>query len=203
MVSLEMHNSEILEEMKRIRVLYKLKSTLRYQSVRDHTVHSESVAEHLFAMQIIAQYFLPLEDPATHMDRTRIHELMLFHELGEIETGDILFHRKTADQRSEERRAAERVVNQLPKSMRSIARDRVREFDACETPEAIFADAIDKIEPIFEMFDESVLPAFKRLHITRGMAVDKKKEATRRFPYMAKFLDAWEERAVSLSIFSA
>ena len=203
MIGPESSNADILEEMRRIRVLYTLKTTLRYQTTRDHSVHSESVAEHLFAMEIIAQYFLPLEDPKSSLDRTRIHELILFHELGEIETGDIVFHQKNDDHREEERRAAERIAKKLPASLQALALDRVREFDEGQTAEAKFADAIDKIEPIFEMFDESVLPAFRRLHITREMAVGNKRLATGDFPYMRKFLDAWEERAVSLDIFPA
>ena len=201
MMTLQSSDTDILEEMDRIRVMYALKRTLRYQSVRDHSVHSESVAEHLFAMNIITQYFLPLEDPASALDRIRIHELILFHELGEIETGDIVFHLKNEEHRLEERRAALRVAERLPDSLQGIARARIHEFDTVDSPEAVFADAIDKIEPIFEMYDESVLPAFKRLHITREMAVDGKRAATEDFPYMRRFLDAWERRAVSLNVF--
>src|SRR3989338_3485938 len=203
MITLDSTDEEILDEMRRIRVLYTLKHTMRYQSVRDHDVHSESVAEHLFAMQVIAQYFLPLEDPHGQLDRIRINELMLFHELGEIETGDILFHRKNDADREAEKQAAERVARQLPEALQHIALHRLHEFDACETAEALFADAIDKIEPIFEMFEESVLPAFKRLHITRDMAVARKRDAAEHFPYMRRFLDAWENRAVSLNKFPA
>lgn len=201
MLALGASDTKILEEMEKIRVLYTLKRTLRYHSTRDHSIHSESVAEHLFAMEVIAQYFLPLEDPEGELDRTRVHELMLFHELGEIETGDILFHRKNDAQREEEKRAAERVAARLPDSLKGVALERVREFDACETPEATFADAIDKLEPIFEVFDGEVMTAFKRLHITHEMAVNGKKEATQAYPYMRMFLDAWERRAVSLGVF--
>ena len=203
MLTLDSSNEDVLDEMKRLRVMYTLKTTLRYQTVRDTEVHSESVAEHLFAMEIIAQYFLPLEDPDQRLDRTKIHELILFHELGEIETGDIVFHQKSDSDRAFERLAAERVAKRLPESMQTLALERVQEFEEGETPEAEFADAIDKIEPIFEMFDEKVLPAFKKLHITRSTAVDNKKAATKRFPFMRKFIDAWEERGVSLDIFPA
>lgn len=202
MIALTSSAEHILSEMERLRVLYTLKHTLRYKSSRDHSVHSESVAEHLYAMNVLVQYFLPLEDPFGLLDRVRVHELILFHELGEIETGDILFNEKTEDHRAEERRAAERVAKTLPESMCGIALERLREFDECRTAEAVFADAIDKIEPIFEMYDETrELPQFKRLHVTRDMAVNGKRSATETFPYMRRFLDAWEERAVSLNIF--
>lgn len=201
MISLGASDSEVLEEMRRLRVLYTLKHTMRYQSIRNHDVHSESVAEHQFAMQVIAQYFLPLEDPDGELDRVRINEIMLFHELGEIETGDIVFHQKNDGHREEERRAAERVAKRLPESLQTIALERLHEFDACQMREAIFADAVDKIEPIFEIFEESALSTFKRLHITREMAVGNKKATTKNFPFMRMFLDVWERRAVSLNAF--
>lgn len=200
MLTLESSDAEVLEEMEKLRVLYKLKTTMRYQTSRIEG-HSESVAEHLFAMQVLAQYFLPLEDPAGKLDRERVTELMLFHELGEIETGDILFHRKNDEQRQEEALAAGRVAKKLPESLQKIALDRSREFDNEATPEATFAVAIDKLEPIFELFDERELPAFRRLHVTHKDAVSNKRIAAKNFPYMLKCLDAWERRAVSLDIF--
>ena len=200
MVTLESSDAEVLEEMQKLRVLYKLKKTLRYATKRPEE-HSESVAEHLFAMQVLVQYFLPLEDKEGKLDRVRINELIIFHELGEVETGDIVFHRKNDDHRKEEALAAQRVAKQLPESLRQTALDRSREFDECATPEATFAAAIDKLEPVFELFEEKELAAFNRLHITRDIAVGNKRAATEQFPHMRKFLDAWEARAVSLDIF--
>lgn len=200
-ITLDTSYPEIIAEMERIRILFKLKTTLRYQSSRDGSSYSESVAEHLYGMNIIANYFLPLEDPNGTLDRTRIHELFLFHEIGEIETGDISFHQKTDDHRQMERLAVQRVGEKLPESMRAIALERSREFDDGITPEAKFAQAIDKIEPIFEMFDESVLPLFKIQKISREFAVGYKFAATEHFPYMHRFVEAWEDRAVSLGAF--
>lgn len=201
MINLESTDAEIIEEMEKLRVLYTLKTTMRYRTIRPD-VHSESVAEHLFAMQIVSQYFLPLEDPAGLLDRVRINELILFHELGEIETGDIVFHKKTDAQRKEERVAAGRVAARLPESLQKLTLERLDEFEANETPEATFVSAIDKIEPIFEMFDMDVARAsFRRNGVLHHHAVDSKYIATETFPYMRRFLEAWEKRAVSHGLF--
>lgn len=197
-----MTNEEILEEMRRIRRLYTLKETMRYLSVRDHSVHSESVAEHLFGMQIIAQYFLPLEDPEENLDRMRINELILFHEIGEIETGDITFHKKSQEHRDIEHEAAKRVADSLPESMRELAWERFEEFEANETPEAHFAVAIDKLEPIFEMMQEKGYPLYKAQSITRDIAIGGKMLATQKYPHMQRFLDAWTEHMVALNAFA-
>ena len=191
MITLQSTDEEVIEEMRRIRVMYVFKHTLRYQSKRDYSEHSESVAEHIYSMNVIAQYFLPLEDPKGSLDRERIHELILFHELGEIETGDISFHQKEEEHRILERMAAQRVIETLPESMKPVARERLAEFEECITPEARFAFAVDKVEPIFEMFEEHVLPLFKKQNIPQGVAVGWKKESTKDFPYMRLFIDAW------------
>lgn len=202
MIALDSTHDEILAEIERIRVLYRLKHTMRYLSVRDQTVHSESVAEHLFAMQVIAQYFYPYEDPEGKLDRVRVNELMLFHEIGEIETGDIINHRKTDEHREIEREAARRVAEALPESLQMLALDRFREFEECQTPESMYANAIDKLEPIFEMWDQKIaLPLFKKFNYTRDDAVSRKRETVKNFRYMQKFLDAWEKRAVALDTF--
>ena len=201
MITLRSTHAELIAEMERIRVMYRLKHTMRYLSQRDQNVHSESVAEHIYSMKIIAQYFLPLEDSEEQLNRVRIDELILFHELGEIETGDIIFHKKSDKLRREERKAAARVAKQLPKSIQTLSLDRVKEFDSCKTPEARFAYAIDKIEPIFEMFEDAVLPLFRIHGISREVAVGGKKKACDTYPYLMLFINAWEQRLVSLKAF--
>lgn len=201
MITLDSSNEDILAEMRALRELFALKHVMRYQSVRDAAVHSESVAEHLFGMQVLSQYFLPLEDPMESLDVRRIYELILFHEIGEIETGDILFHKKSADQKAEERKAAARVAARFPESLRTLALERFREFDECRTSEAKYADAIDKIEPVFHLFEDVGLRLFKELAISKNVAVANKLIATEPYPYMRRFLEAWTERAVSLNVF--
>lgn len=195
-------NEEFIAEMERIRVFYTLKSVMRYGSTRDTSVHSESVAEHLYGMQLLAEYFLPLDDPEGLLDVGRIRELILFHEIGEIETGDISFHLKTDDIKMEERRAAARVADKLPQAFQKLALDRFLEFDTLASPEACFTDAIDKVEPIFQVFDPSIgLTLYKNQGITKDVAIGKKMLATEPYPFMRRFLEAWTERAVALDTF--
>ncbi|OGG53460.1 hypothetical protein A3C20_04280 [Candidatus Kaiserbacteria bacterium RIFCSPHIGHO2_02_FULL_55_25] len=195
-------NEEVLEEMKRIRKLYALKSVMRYKTDRNRTVHSESVAEHLYGMQIISTYFLPLEDANRRLNWPHVAELILFHEIGEIETGDILFFQKRDADKEEERRAARRVADELPQSLQALAYERFIEFDACDTPEAKFADAVDKIEPIFELLDDVNVQSFKRLGLRKDIATNGKRLATKPYPYMRRFLDAWTEHMVSIEGFA-
>ena len=193
---------DMVEEMHRIRRLYILKETMRYDSERDMSVHSESVAEHLFGMQVLTQYFLPLEDPHFALDRYRINELILYHEIGEIETGDIPVIKKTEDHRVYEHGAARRVADSLPYSIKDLAWNRYAEFEESATPEAQFTVAIDKIEPMFEMLSERGYPLFKVQGYTRDIAIGRKIEATTQFPHMRKFVDAWTEHMDALDAFA-
>lgn len=193
---------EIIDEMHRVRRMYVLKETMRYFSKRDTSRHSESVAEHLFGMQILAQYFLPLEDPHYALDRYRINELILFHEIGEIETGDIPMAVKTEADREFEKGAAKRVADSLPSHLSEVAWKRFHEYEFRESPEAFFTFAIDKIEPIFQMLHPKAIPLFREQGFTRDIALGNKIDATEQYPYMRKFVDAWTEHMESIDAFA-
>jgi putative hydrolase of HD superfamily len=193
---------EIIEEMHRVRRMYVLKETMRYFSKRDTNAHTESVAEHLFGMQVLAQYFLPLEDPQYALDRYRINELILYHELGEIETGDIPMALKTDADREFEKGAAKRVADSLPAHLAPLAWERFEEYEFRKSPESFFVFAIDKIEPIFQMLHPLGYPLFKEQGYTREIAVGNKIDATEQYPYMRKFVDAWTEHMESIDAFA-
>ena len=56
---LALSDEKILEITEQLRVAYRLKKTLRYASKRDFSVHSESVAEHLYGFVFSLAIFPP------------------------------------------------------------------------------------------------------------------------------------------------
>jgi hypothetical protein len=52
----------VIAELQKVQTLYALKRVIRYNHTREHDVHTESVAEHVFGMHCLVEYFLPLED---------------------------------------------------------------------------------------------------------------------------------------------
>jgi putative hydrolase of HD superfamily len=200
MITLESSHDEVIAEMHRIREMYKLKRTMRYESKRDHSIFTESVGEHLFGMFVLVDYFLPLDDPEGKLDRQRVHELILYHEIGEIETGDIVSHKKTAAHSLIEQEAAKRVAAKLPESLAEKAHDRFIEFEQKVSPESLFATAIDKIEPIFEL-DESAWYLFKEQKWTKEILIGKKYDASKKYPYLTLFLNAWVDHLVANDVF--
>src|SRR5581483_5778514 len=70
--------------------------------------------------------------------------------LGEIEAGDVPIYDAAARAavEADEERAAERLFGLLPGSAGAKLHDLWREFEAARTPEARFARALDRLQPI-------------------------------------------------------
>lgn len=191
----------ILREIAGLRVAYALKCTLRYATSRDRTVHSESVAEHVFALIFLANYFLELEDPDGTMNREEIITILLFHDFPEIKYGDICFHLKTKELEDRENDAAAEIFGSLPVSLRNKAHAAWLAYEQRSSKEARFAYALDKIEPIFEMLDEVNQKSFVRLKVDYETYWRKKYEATLEFPFMARFLEVITEEFLARDVF--
>lgn len=73
-----------MQTILQIKKLYELKHVLRDNHVRNRI---ESVAEHSRSALILADYFLSTLQ--LDVDRLRVYELLMYHDVVEIETGDI------------------------------------------------------------------------------------------------------------------
>jgi len=197
----ETSQEHILREVEQLRIPYHLKRTLRYETKRDFSVHNESVAEHVFALDFLKRYFLPLEDPQGLLDARKVDDLLHYHDYGEIKHGDKCFHRKTAADEERERQAALEILDALPESMRDRAIECWLEYADGRTPEARFAYALDKIEPAFELFDEINQRSMKRLEVTYETYLEKKYQATENFPHMRRFLMAITQELLRRDVF--
>lgn len=58
----------VLAEAQKIRYLYGLRDVIRYKQTRLEDIYTQSVAEHTHNLQLLAQYFLLLEDPQSKLD---------------------------------------------------------------------------------------------------------------------------------------
>lgn len=184
---LDFTDQEILEEARRLRIAYGLKSTIRYDSKREAAVHSESVAEHIFALMYLAYYFLAHEPLAKNLKREKIYDLFLFHEFGEIKNGDIVSYFKTEQHKKREMEDAKEIFDVLPEPLHSDGYTLWQEYEEQLSPEAKFCYALDKIEPLFELLDPINEKSVRRLKTTYNMHVDHKFKATEGYPLMRRF----------------
>ena len=143
----------VLEETKGIQFLYELKHEIRYARKRD-VRDTESVAEHVYGMMMLLEYFLPLEDPEHEWNHERIRRMALIHDIDEIETGDTIGYLKTDQDRAREIDSMKLVISKLSNVLKETFTELAEEYESQSSPEARFVKAIDRIEPLFHIYSE-------------------------------------------------
>ena len=139
-----------MKDLSKLRKMYKLKEIYRHAYVQDR---HESSAEHSWSCLMIADYFLTLLD--AKLDRLKVYELLMYHDVVEIEAGDIPIHHdeKRKNKAKLEEEAKQKLSKDLPKEIADKFVLMFEEFEKSETPEAKFAHAIDGIDAIIHELD--------------------------------------------------
>lgn len=141
-----------LEQIKRkidfIREIDKLKSIMRRSFILDGA-RNENDAEHSWHVSLMSVIFLEnaLEP---NLDLLRVVKMLLVHDLVEIDAGDTYAFDEAAheDKAERETRAADRIFRILPEKEAEELRALWDEFEAAETPEAKYALALDRVQPM-------------------------------------------------------
>ena len=124
-----------------------LKSVLRRNSITDGS-RRENSAEHSWHLALMALVLAPRRGEP--IDVARVIEMLLVHDLVEIDAGDTFVYDDTAREQKEEleQRAADRIFAMLPAADAARLRARWDEFEASATPEARFAHSVDRLAPL-------------------------------------------------------
>jgi putative hydrolase of HD superfamily len=126
----------------------RLKTVARQSRITDGT-RQENSAEHSWHLALMALALAGHAPPGT--DLTRVLAMLVLHDLVEIDAGDLfLYSDSTALARQEEaeRAAADRIFAILPAPQAAAARALWDEFEERRTPEARFARALDRLQPM-------------------------------------------------------
>lgn len=128
----------------------KLKTVVRNTLLTDRS-RMENAAEHSWHVALTALVFFD-SAPAKGMDLQRIVNMLLVHDLVEIDAGDLLCYRtdQLQAQKEREKDAAERIFALLNGDLGCKLRELWEEFDARQTPEALFANAVDRLQPLLQ-----------------------------------------------------
>ena len=124
----------------------KLKSVLRATTLCDGSRHENS-GEHSWH---IALYALTLGEHAPKgVDINRVIKMLLLHDLVEIDAGDapIFGDHDISAMEVKEAKAADRIFGLLPDDQNEELRAIWNEFEAAQTPDAIFAKSLDRFQP--------------------------------------------------------
>ncbi len=125
----------------------RLKSVLRGTTLCDGS-RRENSGEHSWH---IALYALILQEHAiAPVNIDRVIRMLLIHDLVEIDAGDNPIHgdHDVAEMARIEQLAADRLFGMLPPDQRDSLRALWEEFEAAETPDAVFAKSVDRVQPV-------------------------------------------------------
>lgn len=128
-----------------------LKRVLRQTLLTDGS-RRENSAEHSWHLALMAS--LLAEHSAVPVDLPRTVRMLLVHDVVEIDAGDTFCYDAAAnlDREERERCAAERLFGLLPEEQASELRELWEEFEARETAEARFANALDRLQPLLHNY---------------------------------------------------
>ncbi len=108
----------------------------------------ENDAEHSWHLAVMA---ILLADYANEpIDVAHTVEMVLFHDVIEIDAGDTYAYDEAgnATKREREVKAADRIYGMLPDAQRDELRVLWEEFEEMETPESKFANMLDRLQPL-------------------------------------------------------
>lgn len=126
-----------IDDLKRVRRQTTLLDGSRPENSAEHSWH-------------LALYALVLAEYGGDLDAGRVLTMVLVHDIVEIDAGDTFIYDEAgqATKQDRERQAADRLFALLPADQASRLRAAWDEFEERETPEARFAYAIDRLQPV-------------------------------------------------------
>ena len=129
----------------------KMKNILR-QTLKISDRSREDDAEHSWHFALMA--FVLSEYASEGVDINRVIKMALVHDLVEIYAGDTYAYDIESNKSKAEREkaSADKLFSILPEEQGREIRDLWEEFDAEQTPDACFAAAIDRLQPMLNNY---------------------------------------------------
>lgn len=129
----------------------KMKTILRRTLLMDGSRH-ENDAEHSWHIALMAMTLFEYAAPGVSLER--VLKMTLVHDLVEVYAGDTFAYdeKGNEDKAERERDAADRLFGLLPEPEGPDFRALWEEFDAEDTPDALYACAIDRLQPLLSNY---------------------------------------------------
>lgn len=161
----------------------KLKAVIRRTPLVDLS-RLENSAEHSWHLVLVIMVMR--EYGPQNIDWMRVMEMVAVHDLVEIDAGDVSAYDVDglATKAMREQTAADRIFGLLPPDQRARFRALWDEFEAHATPEARFANAVDRLQPLIQNAHASG-------GSWRGQTLCRAQILTRMAPIEASLPDVW------------
>lgn len=146
-----MDNERLIRQIEFLKEIDKIKQIFRQTLLIDGTRH-ENDAEHSWHLAMMAMILSEYADEK--IDAGHVIKMVLVHDIVEIDAGDTFVYDEKGyeDKPEREKKAAERIFNILPKDQADEIRALWDEFEERKTPDAKFASALDRIQPIIHNY---------------------------------------------------
>lgn len=146
-----MVSRRLKEQMQFVLEIDKLKSVLRRTGLIDGS-RRENSAEHSWHLAMMAVTLAEHANEA--VDVLHVVKMLLIHDIVEIDADDTFCYdvEGMADKEEREQAAAERIFGLLPEDQARELRRLWDEFEAMETPESRFANALDRLQPVLSNY---------------------------------------------------
>jgi 5'-deoxynucleotidase YfbR-like HD superfamily hydrolase len=179
--SLIIDDGLVQSEIEKILVYFNLKHTQRWNSERTGGSMVESVAEHVFGLHILAEYFLQLQED--HLDGEMVRKLITWHDMAEAVVGDMPTKHKTETHKEAELTAEKQLVENAQHISYDL-NNVFNQYNNQNTRESQFVKALDKLEPVFHL----VFLARKKNFVPFNICWHSPEEyLAHRKPYIEKF----------------
>ena len=142
--------ARLAEQINFVLEIDRLKTILRQTPIGDNS-RQENTAEHSWHLALAA--IVLIEHANEPVDIGRVVEMLLVHDLVEIDAGDTFVYLAMdeagrADQEAREQAGADRIFGLLPPDQGTRLRAVWDEFESKSSPEARFAKAVDRLQPM-------------------------------------------------------
>lgn len=139
----------LLKQIAFIREIDKIKYIFRKTKLINSN-RNENDAEHSWHLALMA--IALAEHTDEQVDLLKVIKMVLIHDIVEIDAGDIFIYDTTKSHTNteEELKAARRIFGLLPADQSQQLIDLWVEFETGASPEARFAKALDKLEPLLQ-----------------------------------------------------
>ncbi|MFW9843565.1 MAG: HD domain-containing protein [Candidatus Thorarchaeota archaeon] len=167
-----MANEKLRQQIQFLKEIDDLKQILR-QTVLLKDKRQENDAEHSWHLAMLVMTLSEYSNK-NPIDLVRTFKMVLIHDLVEIDAGDTFCYDDTGrDGKVErEREAARRIFGILPNEQNKEYLDLWEEFEAMETPEARFAAAVDRLQPLLlNLYSEG--HAWKKYGIKKSQVIER------------------------------
>lgn len=140
-------DADLADRLHFIYEIDRLKAVVRRNKLADGS-RNENSAEHSWHLAMVAMAMAP--HAAEPVDIERVIRILLVHDIVEVDAGDVDIYDAAGRQakEAEEVEAADRIFALLPEPQATDLRNLWDEYEARSTPEARFAYACDRLQPL-------------------------------------------------------